>query len=191
MKNLLVIISTILLSVLFTGCATSSFNQAYTDGKIKTNLNKVSKNISVSYLKNEKNIISKRPNSLLGALRYFTVDVGSVNNGVLKEFLSEYFSNVSNDEVSDIKIISKITNFERENFFGGARMDVYLSTKVYYKNKLILDKDYISKNQQVIIIAGVDFDGLSYVEELFHKATLSIYENQFKKDLLIALKENI
>lgn len=191
MKNLLIIISGILLSILFTGCSTSTFNQAYTNGKVKNNLHKVSNKISISYVKNEENIISKRPNSFLGGLRYFNVDVGTVNNGVLKEFLSQYFSNISNPEVGDIKIISKITNFEHENFFGGKKIDIYLSTKVYYKSKLILDKKYISVNQKEIFIAGLDLDGLSYAEELFHKVVLSIYENQFKPDLLTALKENI
>ena len=70
----------------------------------------------------------------------------------------------------------------------GNEVEVFIDIKVYYKNKLILDKKYDMKNE--ISAFTLNFTIVPLVEENFHKTLLSLYETKFKPDLLKALEEN-
>lgn len=180
---------------LFSGCSTLTFNNEYVQGNIENNLTKVSANTQIIIDKKEPFILEKRPNSIRGALSKLSIDLNSVNEGVLSKFFSQYFSNiiVSNENEKGIFIDSSVTNYEYEyGLIKTVEMEVFVDIKVYLNGTIILNKSYKSDKDKVnALISLTRISGGSYADELFHKSLLNIYENKFKPDLLKALKENI
>lgn len=116
----------------------------------------------------------------------------SLNQNVLKEFLSQYFTKVSfsNDNKKGLFIDSKFYDYQYEyGFSDGNDVEVFVGVKVYDDTKLILDKKYSIKNGITALTLNLTIFPL--VEENFHKTLLKLYETKLKPDLLKALKENM
>ena len=177
---------------LLTGCSQKvEFNQTYIKPNIKQDLKKV--NIEKVDIKTNENIyLKKHPNGFRGAATTLNINLGSLNDNVLKEFFSQYFNSVSkvSQPTDNLYVDSKFYNYVYSygGLTDGNEVEVFVDIKVYYKNKLILDKQYDMKNE--ISAFTLNFTIVPLVEENFHKTLLSLYETKFKPDLLKALEEN-
>lgn len=184
------------LILLFSGCgSTLMFTQGYIDGKLKNDLNKVSKDVKVVINPSETSILKKRPNSFKGKLTSISINLENVNTGVLNGFLTQYFDNVEklNElNLNEFTIKSKILDYEYSyGIISKVYMKVYMNIEVSYQNKILLNKKYESNEKSVNVINSFTrLSGESYAEELFHKAILEVYETEFKEDFLKILKNN-
>lgn len=183
----------ILTSSLFilTGCSQKvEFSQNYIEANVKKDLKKVNAE-EVDIKKNENLYLKKHPNGFRGSATTLDINLGSLNENVLKEFSAQYFNKVSvvPGLTDNLYIESKFYNYEYAyGISDGNEVEVFVEMKVFYKNKLILEKKYNIKND--ITALSLNFTIAPLVEENFHKTLLKLYETKFKPDLLRALENN-
>lgn len=176
---------------LLTGCSQKvEFSQNYIEANVKKDLKKV--NIEkVDIKKNENLYLKKHPNGFKGSATTLDINLSSLNENVLREFSAQYFNEVSvvPGLTDNLYIESKFYNYEYVyGFSDGNEVEVFVEMKVFYKNKLILEKKYNIKND--ITALTLNFTIAPLVEENFHKTLLKLYETKFKPDLLRALENN-
>ncbi len=176
---------------LLTGCSQKvEFNQNYIQPNVKQDLKKVDIE-KVDIKKNENLYLKKHPNSFRAGGTTLDINLGSLNENVLKEFFSQYFNSVSkvSQSTDNLYVESKFYNYEYSyGFSDGNEVEVFVDIKVHYKNKLIIEKKYNMKNEITALTLNLTIFPL--VEENFHKTLLKLYETKFKPDLLKALEEN-
>lgn len=195
MRNTIKNILLISFVFLITGCSYKvEYDKQYIETDVKTDLKKVSTDNIV--LKNQKSlVINKHPNSFRAKASTIELNMSSINDNVLKEFFKQYF------EDSNIKFGEDKTNlFVESNFYDyeyaygafgdGNDVRIFVDIKVYYKNRMILDKKYnIEKGISAITFGNATI--IPLLTENFQEALLLLYEEQFKPDLLEALKKEI
>ena len=176
---------------LLTGCSQKvEFSQNYIEANVKKDLKKVNTE-EVDIKKNENLYLKKHPNGFRGSASTLDINLGSLNENVLREFSAQYFNQVSvvPGLTDNLYIESKFYNYEYAyGFSDGNEVEVFVEMKVFYKNKLILEKKYNMKND--IAALTLNFSIAPLVQENFHKALLKLYETKFKPDLLRALENN-
>jgi hypothetical protein len=176
---------------LLTGCSQKvEFSQNYIEANVKKDLKKVNTE-EVDIKKNENLYLKKHPNGFRGSATTLDINLGSLNENVLREFTTQYFNQVSVVPAltDNLYIESKFYNYEYVyGFSDGNEVEVFVEMKVFYKNKLILEKKYNIKND--ITALTLNFTLAPLVEENFHKTLLKLYETKFKPDLLRALENN-
>jgi hypothetical protein len=166
----------------------------FLEGKIEKNLNKID-NIEVSLLKNNKNILSKKPETIVGSMYNLDTDLGEINNLVLSNYFKQYFNNVNFVEEKNNKDLYIETNLENYTCTFGYGMLYVIATsninvKVFYKNELILNKKY-NGYKRTSGFAMTKLTGLDMFAEALHESVLNVYKNEFQKDMLTALKTKI
>lgn len=176
---------------LLTGCSQKvEFSQNYIEANVKKDLKKVNTE-EVDIKKNENLYLKKHPNGFRGSATTLDINLGSLNENVLREFSAQYFNEVSvvPGLTDNLYIESKFYNYEYAyGISDGNEVEVFVEMKVFYKNKLILEKKYNIKND--ITALTLNFTIAPLVEENFHKTLLKLYETKFKPDLLRALENN-
>lgn len=176
---------------LLTGCSQKvEFSQNYIEANVKKDLKKVNTE-EVDIKKNENLYLKKHPNGFRGSATTLDINLGSLNENVLREFTTQYFNQVSVVPAltDNLYIESKFYNYEYVyGFSDGNEVEVFVEMKVFYKNKLILEKKYNIKND--ITALTLNFTIAPLVEENFHKTLLKLYETKFKPDLLRSLENN-
>ncbi len=176
---------------LLTGCSQKvEFSQNYIEANVKKDLKKVNTE-EVDIKKNENLYLKKHPNGFRGSATTLDINLGSLNENVLREFSAQYFNEVSvvSGLTDNLYIESKFYNYEYAyGVSDGNEVEVFVEMKVFYKNKLILEKKYNIKND--ITALTLNFTIAPLVEENFHKTLLKLYETKFKPDLLRALENN-
>lgn len=176
---------------LLTGCSQKvEFSQNYIEANVKKDLKKVNTE-EVDIKKNENLYLKKHPNGFRGSATTLDINLGSLNENVLREFSAQYFNEVSvvPGLTDNLYIESKFYNYEYAyGISDGNEVEVFVEMKVFYKNRLILEKKYNIKND--ITALTLNFTIAPLVEENFHKTLLKLYETKFKPDLLRALENN-
>lgn len=191
MKKYFLISLLIFSAISFTGCSTTNINydRFAIERDIKQDINKIEdKNIKLVDSSPEF-IIKGYDNSTSSMKIKYKLEASKINKEVSKEFFNQYF-NLNSKEEPIFVVESKISDFYfiRENI-NSMRIDLTMDFKVTKNGKIILDKRYVKTAP-----------GITYWEWRFtihettikkaQKGVLSIYENEFKADLLKALKEN-
>lgn len=176
---------------LLTGCSQKvEFSQNYIEANVKKDLKKVNTE-EVDIKKNENLYLKKHPNGFRGSATTLDINLGSLNENILREFSAQYFNEVSvvPGLTDNLYIESKFYNYEYAYVLSdGNEVEVFVEMKVFYKNRLILEKKYNIKND--ITALTLNFTIAPLVEENFHKTLLKLYETKFKPDLLRALENN-
>ena len=112
---------------------------------------------------------------------------------ISQEFFKQYFKNVGTNLDNPFLVIN--TELADYTIFNtpvpdNQKVTLQLKVEVLYKNNVILAKTYNSEVKDFIIV-GWDLTPTSNTFEKLHKGLLNIYETEFKKDLIEALKNKI
>lgn len=196
MKNFLFKTSFIsLLTMFFTGCAAytiqGNYSPEYLSYELKTKAEKVN---SVNVLVKDSNQkgFHTGPDAIFIGKGYEIKIDKNFNKNVTKDFMSQYFKNVSlSDTKSDIVLDTSIIDF---SYFMIHSVDIKTKIKVrlYFRDKLILNKLYTIEYESEKIYESLTMEThLDARREQLLKAYLDIYEKYIKEDLLKALEENI
>jgi hypothetical protein len=179
------------LMFVFAGCSHKmEYNKSYIETNLKNDLKKVS--IEKVDLKKQQIVyLKKRPTGFRGGGTTADINLTAINENVQSEFFKQYFKEVNyvNEATENLFVDSNLYNYQYEYAFSdGNEVELFVKIKVYYKNKVILDKEYNIKDD----VAGLSFrlTIVSLLDENFHKTLLKLYETKFKPDLLKALEEN-
>lgn len=191
MKKLILIISSLTILVFFSGCgATGTYQPEFIAKEVNPYYSKVMKE-NVVIFPNDITQLSKSPDSVRGKLSSLNLDVGTMNNNIAKEFFGQYFTNVSFSKIDNNGLFIKSKILDYKYSYGGVsdstEMTINLQIEVYYHNKLLINKTYKKTADNSIILTFSSLTLKDGAIELFHKLLLSIYEEDFKKDLLEAL----
>lgn len=182
------------LMFVFSGCVNRT-NVIYNEDYLKTELNKEIKQVSsqkVDLKKKEAVYLTKFPTSVNGALVELNVNLTAINEDIQREFFNQYFKEVNyvKETTENLFIDSTLYNYEHSYpLNNGTQIELFMKMKVYYKNKLILNKEYYIKDN-VIMLFTMRFSLKEIKNEAFQKTLFKLYETQFKPDLLKALEEN-
>lgn len=182
------------LLVLFTGCGTKeiSYNKTFIDYNLNSKTKKIdNKNIVIN--DKSKSMIVKKLNNLSYSAVTYNLNASQVNQNVSQEFFKQYFKNVGTNLDNPFLVIN--TELADYTIFNtpvpdNQKVTLQLKVEVLYKNNVILAKTYNSEVKDFIIV-GWDLTPTSNTFEKLHKGLLNIYETDFKKDLIEALKEKI
>ena len=182
------------LLVLFTGCGTKeiSYNKTFIDYNLNSKTKKIdNKNIVIN--DKSKSMIVKKLNNLSYSAVTYNLNASQVNQNVSQEFFKQYFKNVGTNLDNPFLVVN--TELVDYTIFNtpvpdNQKVTLQLKVEVLYKNNVILAKTYNSEVKDFIII-GWDLTPTSNTFEKLHKGLLNIYETEFKKDLIEALKNKI
>lgn len=199
MKKVLMYAAMLFVMFMFTGCVTNKINytQDYTQYNLNKNINKVKDmEVSIEYPEGE---IGKKANSFAGGGSK-TVLSNRLNAEIMKDYLSQYFEDVavsrkgSYENFTHFKIETKIIDFQHSKsaFSGAIDLEISIDVKVSLGDKTILNKTYkeFREGEDIVMDASMR-TGWDFASEQFHKHILAFYKEEFKTDLLKALKENI
>lgn len=195
MKNLFLIIIAIFAAIAFTGCGAK--NIAYEKYSIERDLNQDIDKISGKSVKlidsSEEKIVRELGLAIKGAkspFMSFELDAANINKEISKEFISQYFNtNTKGDEVFVIN--SKIKDFLISKSLNPNNMNVDLEMEftVYKNGNKILSKTY-KKEASGIVIWETRLTVFETTYRKLQKGVFSIYQNEFKKDLIEVLRKN-
>lgn len=182
------------LLVLFTGCGTKeiSYNKTFIDYNLNSKTKKIdNKNIVIN--DKSKSMIIKKLNNLSYSAVTYNLNASQVNQNVSQEFFKQYFKNVGTNLDNPFLVIN--TELVDYTIFNtpvpdNQKVTLQLKVEVLYKNNVILTKTYNREVKDFIII-GWDLTPTSNTFEKLHKGLLNIYETEFKKDLIEALKNKM
>jgi hypothetical protein len=182
------------LLVLFTGCGTKeiSYNKTFIDYNLNSKTKKIdNKNIVIN--DKSKSMIVKKLNNLSYSAVTYNLNASQVNQNVSQEFFKQYFKNVGTNLDNPFLVIN--TELADYTIFNtpvpdNQKVTLQLKVEVLYKNNVILAKTYNSEVKDFIIV-GWDLTPTSNTFEKLHKGLLNIYETEFKKDLIEALKNKM
>lgn len=182
------------LLVLFTGCGTKeiSYNKTFIDYNLNSKTKKIdNKNIVIN--DKSKSMIVKKLNNLSYSAVTYNLNASQVNQNVSLEFFKQYFKNVGTNLDNPFLVVN--TELVDYTIFNtpvpdNQKVTLQLKVEVLYKNNVILAKTYNSEVKDFIII-GWDLTPTSNTFEKLHKGLLNIYETEFKKDLIEALKNKM
>lgn len=192
MKALLTTLILIIAGITFSGC--SAKNIPYDKYSIERDINKDIDKISGKSVK----IIDSSEQKIIRPLYSgigiksptisYELDASSINKNVANEFINQYFNN-SGEEVFIIN--SKIKDFGIKGTLNPNNMNATVEMEfIVTKNgKTILSKTYKKESEGIVIWEW----RLTVDETTFRKlqkTVFSIYNNEFKKDLIEALKNN-
>lgn len=192
MKNLLLIIIAIFAAIAFTGCGAKniSYDKYYIEKNINKDISKINGK-SVKLIDSSEQKITRSLYSAIGIKSptiSYELEASSINKNISNEFINQYFNN-SGEEVFIIN--SKIKDFGIKGTLNPNNMDTYVEMEftVTKNGKIILNKSYKKKADAIVLIElrlTLDETTLRKLQ----KTVLSIYENEFKKDLIEALGKN-
>lgn len=195
MKNLFLIIIAIFAAIAFTGCGAK--NIAYEKYSIERDLNQDIDKISGKSVKlidsSEEKMIRKMGLAVKGSyspILSFELDAANINKEISKEFINQYFNQDQKAEECFI-INSKITDYLISRSLNPSNMNVELEMNfIVIKNGVqILNKTYKKEVSGTVIWEWrLTLDETTYRK--LQKGVLSIYQNEFKKDLIEALRKN-
>lgn len=182
------------LLVLFSGCGTKeiSYNKTFIDYNLNSKTKKIdNKNIVIN--DKSKSMIVKKLNNLSYSAVTYNLNASQVNQNVSQEFFKQYFKNVGTNLDNPFLVVN--TELVDYTIFNtpvpdNQKVTLQLKVEVLYKNNVILAKTYNSEVKDFIII-GWDLTPTSNTFEKLHKGLLNIYETEFKKDLIEALKNKM
>lgn len=182
------------LLVFLTGCGTKeiSYNKTFIDYNLNSKTKKIdNKNIVIN--DKSKSMIVKKLNNLSYSAVTYNLNASQVNQNVSQEFFKQYFKNVGTNLDNPFLVIN--TELADYTIFNtpvpdNQKVTLQLKVEVLYKNNIILSKTYNSEVKDFIIV-GWDLTPTSNTFEKLHKGLLNIYETEFKKDLIEALKNKI
>ena len=182
------------LLVLFTGCGTKeiSYNKTFIDYNLNSKTKKIdNKNIVIN--DKSKSMIVKKLNNLSYSAVTYNLNASQVNQNVSQEFFKQYFKNVGTNLDNPFLVVN--TELVDYTIFNtpvpdNQKVTLQLKVEVLYKNNVILAKTYNSEVKDFIIV-GWDLTPTSNTFEKLHKGLLNIYETEFKKDLIEALKNKM
>jgi hypothetical protein len=182
------------LLVLFTGCGTKeiSYNKTFIDYNLNSKTKKIdNKNIVIN--DKSKSMIVKKLNNLSYSAVTYNLNASQVNQNVSQEFFKQYFKNVGTNLDNPFLVVN--TELVDYTIFNtpvpdNQKVTLQLKVEVLYKNNVILAKIYNSEVKDFIIV-GWDLTPTSNTFEKLHKGLLNIYETEFKKDLIEALKNKM
>ena len=182
------------LLVLFTGCGTKeiSYNKTFIDYNLNSKTKKIdNKNIVIN--DKSKSMIIKKLNNLSYSAVTYNLNASQVNQNVSQEFFKQYFKNVGTNLDNPFLVVN--TELADYTIFNtpvpdNQKVTLQLKVEVLYKDNVILTKTYNREVKDFIII-GWDLTPTSNTFEKLHKGLLNIYETEFKKDLIEALKNKM
>ena len=182
------------LLVLFTGCGTKeiTYDKTFIDYNLNSKTKKIdNKNIVIN--DKSKSMIVKKLNNLSYSAVTYNLNASQVNQNVSQEFFKQYFKNVGTNLDNPFLVIN--TELVDYTIFNtpvpdNQKVTLQLKVEVLYKNNVILTKTYNREVKDFIII-GWDLTPTSNTFEKLHKGLLNIYETEFKKDLIEALKNKM
>jgi hypothetical protein len=182
------------LLVLFTGCGTKeiSYNKTFIDYNLNSKTKKIdNKNIVIN--DKSKSMIVKKLNNLSYSAVTYNLNASQVNQNVSQEFFKQYFKNVGTNLDNPFLVVN--TELADYTIFNtpvpdNQKVTLQLKVEVLYKDNVILTKTYNREVKDFIII-GWDLTPTSNTFEKLHKGLLNIYETEFKKDLIEALKNKM
>ena len=182
------------LLVLFTGCGTKeiSYNKTFIDYNLNSKTKKIdNKNIVIN--DKSKSMIVKKLNNLSYSAVTYNLNTSQVNQNVSQEFFKQYFKNVGTNLDNPFLVVN--TELADYTIFNtpvpdNQKVTLQLKVEVLYKGNVILVKTYNREVKDFIII-GWDLTPTSNTFEKLHKGLLNIYETEFKKDLIEALKNKM
>ena len=196
MKNLFLIIIAIFAAIAFTGCGAK--NISYDKNFIEKNINKDISKINGKSVKlidsSETKIVKKMGLAIKGAyspILAYELEASSINKQISKEFINQYFNNNENNTEEVFVINSKIKDYLISRTLNPNDMNVEIEMEftVTKNNKVILTKNYKKEVEGVVIWEWrVTVDETAFRK--LQKGVFSIYENEFKKDLIEALRKN-
>ena len=192
MKTLLTTLILIIAGITFSGC--SAKNIPYDKYSIERDINKDIDKISGKSVK----IIDSSEQKIIRPLYSgigiksptisYELDASSINKNVANEFINQYFNN-SGEEVFIIN--SKIKDFGIKGTLNPNNMNTTVEMEfIVTKNgKTILSKTYKKESEGIVIWEWrLTLDETTFRK--LQKTVFSIYNNEFKKDLIEALKNN-
>ena len=180
--------------VLFTRCVTKeiSYNKTFIDYNLNSKTKKIdNKNIVIN--DKSKSMIVKKLNNLSYSAVTYNLNASQVNQNVSQEFFKQYFKNVGTNLDNPFLVVN--TELADYTIFNtpvpdNQKVTLQLKVEVLYKGNVILVKTYNREVKDFIII-GWDLTPTSNTFEKLHKGLLNIYETEFKKDLIEALKNKM
>lgn len=192
MKNLFLIIIAIFAAIAFTGCGAKniSYDKYYIEKNINKDISKINGK-SVKLIDSSEQKITRSLYSAIGIKSptiSYELEASSINKNISNEFINQYFNNLG-EEVFVIN--SKIKDFGIKGTLNPNNMDTYVEMEftVTKNGKIILNKSYKKKADAIVLIElrlTLDETTLRKLQ----KTVLSIYETEFKKDLIEALRKN-
>ena len=184
---------------ILTGCTHKlSYDVEKVSSNVNNSLSKVEdKTVTVFYSNAEYNkVINKNIKGRTFGVS-IDMDVGKINNEVLKLFMNQYFKDIDEsikvNPESFLSINSNISNYEWDRFFPDIiHIDMDMKVNAYMKNKLVLSKTYKLRDySSEVILVFANFTLLPLIQETFHKGALHLYETEVRSDLLKVIKENM
>lgn len=190
MKNSILLV---LIGLFFTGCSVAgNFNKDYVVNEVNPYYSKVS-SIPVTIVPSY-GIITKSSETFKGGGLGINMNIGEINNNVSRIYFEQYFSNVRTENTTTpakgLVIKSRIIDYKYYLYtLGNSELDLSVEFVAEFNGKTILSKTYKEKfdNGVLIELFTLRVNGNENVVDFFHKALLSLYENNVKKDLLQAL----
>lgn len=188
----------ILLSIfLFTGCFNiePEIKEQYIEGNVKKDLNKI--NEEIYFKKNDKKIVSQRPDGIKAKTFTLNPDLGSLNNFIGQSYFKQYFNNVGLTEEkknTGIYIDSYIKSYNFVYLLGySIELKTVIHVDAYYKGELLVSKDYNSERNVYGMLVNTfsDADLFTLFSEALHESVLNVYKNDFQKDFLTSLKAKV
>jgi len=184
---------------LFTGCShKGQYQHEMVNYNLQKNLSKVEDktiNIISSEAEMNKSIEKNAIGILKGKTLFINMEVGNINNNVLKEFSRQYFKEVTlnSKEKSFIEINSNVIDWtwEMGTMDDEITLNAIVKAIVKLNEKEVINKTYKLKdykNQMVVNFFKFKVSDLPI--ETFHKGLLHLYETQVKKDLLDVITKN-
>ncbi len=196
MKTLLTSLILIIAGITFSGCSVK-YDISYDKYSIERDLNKDIDKISGKYVKvidsSEQKLSRDLGLAIKGAkspFMSFELEASNMNKEISKEFIDQYFANNSNGEEVFI-VNTKIKDFLISKTLNPNNMNVEIEMEfsVTKNGKIILNKTY-KKESAGIVIWETRPTVTETTYRKLQKTVFSIYNNEFKKDLLEALKNN-
>lgn len=190
MKKYFLISILIFSAISFTGCGTKniSYEKYSIERDLNNNIGKIDKSVKLID-SSEQKVIRKLGNKSY-SFRTYELEASDMNKEISKEFFNQYFTMNQNSE-NVFTVNSKIKDFVIRNTANpnNSNAEVEVEFTVIKDNKTILNKIYRKES-----LGNTIFEIRLTTEEItfrkLQKTVLSIYENEFKSDLLKALKEN-
>lgn len=199
MKSLYIILIATLCSFFFSGCGVAMKMQPVNDAndrsvQYKINVAKVDKIVSIKPSNKNDNTIDKQGRP---GVTWTTVITQDFTNSVSTDFLGQYFKNVvisNNEEFLSFKF--DITKIKMIKLGNQPKYDIEYQVSVFKDARLILEKTYKGKIKAPFMIESKygfsPIEGTElFAEKAIQKGYFNLLEEQFKPDLLKALKENI
>ncbi len=191
MKKYFLISILIFSAISFTGCGTKniSYEKYSIERDLNSNISKI-ENCNIVLIDKSKTIITKKPNNNNISFVNFQLEASDINTKISNEFFSQYFL-LDNKSKELFTVESQISDFSimTTGNPNDYRVLLTMDFKVIKNGKVILNKTY-TKTAPGIVIWEWRLTPLEITFRKLQKGVLSIYENEFKTDLLKALKEN-